>query len=374
MGIISLFFLPLAALTTRVHLLKTEIYSCSMTLPPIEVLAYFANDYSFGLHTVATMIFATIIPFFLHNSFYNRNQLDADLALPIKKWKMATTNFIFGVLALIAISLFSFTLGFTIYAIKGLPLRFGMLILYFLVIIVVALFMYILVYFALSFVHTTIDGAMLLGLILLLPIFMSGVVSMNFTFGSNTFAYRLEEFLLLFNPIGLANEVQQYFTISLINQPAEVMDKIAHLAALGCAEAKYYTYLTGKAWELNNTIMLIIYALLGGGLSYLTIRRIVTDKAEYAGTKETAPHLTYYGIIIVAFLAILAFIELEQVESIVFAAFIFTAYFVAMFVNARKITLTKRILIPFGIIVGVALIIKLILLGHTTYVINLALF
>ena len=46
-----------------------------------------------------------------------------------------------------------------------------MLILYFLVIIVVALFMYILVYFALSFVHTTIDGAMLLGLILLLPIF-----------------------------------------------------------------------------------------------------------------------------------------------------------------------------------------------------------
>lgn len=360
--VISLFFLPLSALSTRVETWDfAQNMWCEIPIPNVEIPYYRAGDYSFGLHTVMTMLVAVVIPFFLHASFFNRNQLDADLALPIKKVQIATTNFVFGILSLIAISLFSFIIGFSIYAIKGLPLHFGMLLLYFLVIIVVALFMYILVYFSLSFVHTTGDAFILFGLIMLLPIFLGGFISMNFSTGSGTFACKLEDFFYLFNPISLANRSQNYFSNSLIIQPAGFAAQVEAIGALGCDGYKNYALYHNMVWPLTNTIMLIIYALLGTGLSFLTIWRIVTDKAEFASGKETSPYLTYYGIIIIAFLAFISLIDFNESLSFFLAAFIFTSYFVAMFVNERKITLNKRILIPLAIITSLALIIKLII-------------
>ncbi len=361
LAIISLFFLPLTALTTIVELADMSRFLCYEIVPNIEVPFYITALYSFGLHTVVTLLLAFLIPFFMHNSFYNRNQLDADLALPIKKWQIATTNFVFGVLILIAISLFSFIVGFSIYALKGLPFHFGILLLYFLVTIIIALFMYILVYFGLSFVHTTLDAFMLFGLIMLLPIFFGGTISMNFGASSNGFAYKLEQFVYLFNPIPLAVSVQSYFRNAIVIQPAGLELKIAQLAALGCDGGKYYVLYFDPVWPLNATPMLIIYPIIGGGLSYLTIRRIVTDKAEFAGTKETAPHLIYYGIIIIAFLAFVTLIDFNESLSIFFSAFIITSYFVAMFINARKITINKRILIPFAVITIVAIIFKVII-------------
>lgn len=360
LAIISLFFLPLTAITTKVELEDMRRMVCYEDNPGIPVLFYTGASYSFGLHAVVTMILAVLIPVFMHSSFYNRNQLDADLALPIKKWKIATTNFVFGVLTLIAISLFSFTIGFSIYAIKGLPFHFGMLMLYFLVILIIALFMYVLIYLALSFVHTMLDGFMLFGLIMLLPVFIGGMISMNFGSGSNTFAYRLEDFVYLFNPIPLAVSVESYFSNAIIVQPDGLELKIFQLAALGCEGGKYYSSYYNPVWPAYSTAMLIIYIILGGGLTYLTIWRITVDKAEYAGTKETAPHLTYYGIIIIAFLAFLALVNFDDSLSIIFIAFIATSYFVAMFVNTRKITLNKKILIPFAAITVVALLFKVI--------------